>query len=73
MLCDGGTLAEVEVFANFFVGVDTMIEIGDEGGDGALKVDVVLPERVVGVEEECLLLEFCERLGHIQIIKSRAE
>jgi len=73
VLCDGGTLAEVEVLANFFVGVDTMIEIGDEGGDGALKVDVVLPERVVGVEEKCLLLEFCERLGHIQIIKSRAE
>ena len=73
VLGDGGALAEVEMLADFFVGMDTMIEVGDEGGDGAFKVNVVLPERVVGVEEKCLLLEFCERLGHIRIIKSRAE
>ena len=73
VLGDGGALAEVEMLVDFFVGMDTMIEVGDEGGDGAFKVNVVLPERVVGVEEKCLLLEFCERLGHIRIIKSRAE
>ena len=70
---DGSALAKVEVLADFFIGMDAMIEVGNEGGDGALKVNVVLPERVVGVEEKCLLLEFCERLGHIRIIKSRAE
>ena len=31
-----------------------MVEVGDERGDGALEVDVVLPESVVGVEEEGL-------------------
>ena len=51
---DGGVLAEVEVLADFFVGVDAVVEVGDEGGDGALEVDVVFPEGVVGVEEQGL-------------------
>jgi hypothetical protein len=34
--------------------VDAVIEVGDEGGDGALEVDVVLPEGVIGVDEEGL-------------------
>ena len=58
VLGDGGTLAKVEVLANFFVGVDAVIEVGDEGGNGALEVDVVLPEGVVSVEEQRLLLKF---------------
>ena len=51
---DGGMFAEVEMFADFFVGVDAVVEVGDERGDGALEVDVVFPEGVVGVEEEGL-------------------
>ena len=51
---DGGALAEVEVFADLFGGVDAVVEVGDEGGDGALEVDVVLPQGVVGVEEQGL-------------------
>jgi len=54
---DGCVFAEVEVFADFLVSVDAMIQIGDKGGDCTLEVDVVLPERVIGVEEKGLLLE----------------
>lgn len=53
-LGDGLALDGVEVFANLSGGVDAVVEVGDEGGDGALEVDVVLPEGVVGVEEEGL-------------------
>ena len=31
-----------------------MVQKRDEAGDGALEVDVVFPERVVGVDEEGL-------------------
>jgi hypothetical protein len=51
---DGSVLAAIEMFANLLGCVDPMIEVGDEGGDGAFKVNVVLPERVVGVDEEGL-------------------
>jgi hypothetical protein len=34
--------------------VDAVIEVGDEAGDGALEVDVVFPEGVVGVDEQGL-------------------
>jgi len=51
---DGGALDGVEVFADLFGGVDAVIEIGDERGDGAFEVDVVLPEGVVGVDEKGL-------------------
>ena len=54
-LGDGGALDGVEVFADLFGGVDGVIEVGDKGGDGALKVDVVFPEGVIGVEEEGLV------------------
>ena len=68
---DGGVLDAVEVLADLFGGVDAVVEVGDEAGDGALEVNVVLPEGVVGVDEEglgggaagCLL-----RIGHGLII-----
>jgi hypothetical protein len=47
-------LDAVEVLANLFGGVDAVVQIRDEGGDGSLKVDVVLPEGVVCVDEEGL-------------------
>jgi hypothetical protein len=34
--------------------MDAVVQIRDEGGDGSLKVDVVLPEGVVCVDEEGL-------------------
>ena len=51
---DGGVLYAVEVTADLFIAVNAMVEVGDEGSDGSLKVDVVLPERIVGVYEERL-------------------
>jgi hypothetical protein len=51
---DSGMLAEVEAFADLLGGVDTVIQIGDERGDGSFEVDIVLPERVVGVYQEGL-------------------
>ena len=45
----------VEVAADLFGGVDAVIEVGDEAGNGALEVDVVFPEGVVGVDEQGLI------------------
>ena len=43
------------MLADFLGRVDAVVEVGDERGDGALEVDVVLPQRVVGVEEQGLV------------------
>jgi hypothetical protein len=51
---DCGVLDAVEVFADLFGGVDAVVQVGDEAGDGLLEVDVVLPEGVVGVDEQSL-------------------
>jgi hypothetical protein len=42
--------------------VNAVVEVGDEAGDGALEVDVVLPEGVVGVDEQGLGDRGTERL-----------
>ena len=42
------------MFADLFGGVDAVIQIRDEGGDGPFEVDIVLPERVVSVYQEGL-------------------
>jgi hypothetical protein len=34
--------------------MDAMVEVVDERGDGALEIDIVLPQGVVGVEEQGL-------------------
>jgi hypothetical protein len=52
---DSCVLDTVEVAADLFGGVDAVIEVGDEAGDGALEVDVVFPEGVVGVDEQGLI------------------
>ena len=56
-------LDAVEVAPNLFGSVDTVIEIGDEAGNGALEVDVVFPERVVGVDEQSLIGRVAEGRG----------
>ena len=53
--CNGPSLAMIEVLADLFGRVDTMVQVGDEGGDRLLKVDVVFPERIVGIEQERLV------------------
>ena len=44
-----------------------VIEVADEGGDGALEVDVVFPERVVGVDEQGLAWR---EAGHGSMVKA---
>ena len=51
---DGFALDFVELLADLLGGVFVVVEVGDEGGDGALEVDVVFPEGVVGVDEQGL-------------------
>ena len=52
----------VEVAAYLFRRVDAVIKVGDEGGDGTLEVDVVLPQRVIGVDEQGLWSGAAERV-----------
>lgn len=48
---DSVVFDSVEVAADLFRGVNSVIKVGDEAGDGTLKVDVVLPESVVGINQ----------------------
>jgi len=52
--CGGGGIPVVRR-GDRLAGVDAVIEVGDEAGDGALEVDVVFPEGVVGVDEQGLI------------------
>ena len=63
--------------ADLFGGVDAMVEVRDEAGDGPLEVDVVFPEGVVGIDQQCLVDRMAEGLvrgviegGHRLIIKA---
>jgi hypothetical protein len=60
---NGSVLDTVEVAADLFGGADAVIQVGDEAGDGSLEVDVVLPERVVGVDEQGLIGGAAARLA----------
>ena len=51
---DGCVFDAIEVAADLLGGVDAVVEVGDEAGDGTLEVDVVLPKGVVGVDEQGL-------------------
>jgi hypothetical protein len=52
---DGVVLDLIEMASHLFGCVDAMIEVGDETGNRTFEVDVVLPESVVGVDEEGLV------------------
>lgn len=68
---DGGVFDAVEVAADLLGRVDAVVEVGDERGDGALEVDVVLPESVIRVDEQGLaggLAEGLSGVAHILII-----
>jgi hypothetical protein len=69
-------LDAVEVAANLFGGVNTVVEVGDETGNGPLEVNVVLPEGIVGIDEQRLVDGATRRLawrliqgGHELIIR----
>src|ERR1700712_3601551 len=55
---DRGAFAAIQMLPDFFRGMHAVIEIGDEGGDRALEVDVVLPESVISIEENGLARRF---------------
>ena len=66
-----GVFAAVQVLPNLNGSMALMVKVRDEGGDGALEIDVVLPECVVGVDEEGLawaITSELERYRHISII-----
>lgn len=44
----------VEHFPDLFGGIIPMVKEGNETGDGALKIDVVFPERVVRIDKQSL-------------------
>ena len=58
---DGFALLGVQGIADFGGRVLVVVEIADEGGDGAFKIDVVFPEGIVGVDEQGLA---GRELGH---------
>jgi hypothetical protein len=77
---DGRVLDTIEVAADLFGGVDAVIEVRDEAGNGAFEVDVVFPQRVVGVDQQSLIRRTADGLvweliggltwgDHILIIK----
>ena len=66
---DGFALDCVERLAHLGGRVLVVIQIADEGGDGALEVDVVLPEGIVGVDEQGLA---GRELGHEVMVANRS-
>ena len=52
---DGGAFDAVETFTDLFGIVDTVVEIGDEGGNCPLKIDVIFPKRIVCVDKQRLV------------------
>ena len=44
-----------------------MVQIGDKAGDRTLEVDVVLPEGIVGVDEQGLIRSATSGLGREDI------
>lgn len=71
---DGVVLDLIEMASHLFGCVDAMIEVGDETGNRTFEVDVVLPESVVGVDEQGLVGGAASDLiggVHMLIIKRR--
>lgn len=77
MCGDGGVFDLVQMATYLFRRIDAMVQIGDKTGNRPFEVDVVLPQRVISVEEESLAgrkLGKAVRLGaHSNIIKAEVE
>ena len=52
---DGRMFAMVEVLADLLGRVNVVIEVRDERCDGSLEVDIVLPKRVISIDEQGLV------------------
>jgi hypothetical protein len=48
-------LNTIKTTADLLGSVDAVVEVGDEAGDCPLEVDVVLPEGIVGIDQEGLV------------------
>ena len=72
---DGGVFAVVKMLANLLGRMHTMVEVGDKRSDGTLEVDVVLPQRVVRVDEQCLIggAVGLFEVAHMPIIEGRKQ
>ena len=54
MCRNGGAFDRIQVAAHLGGAVHAVVKIRDEGGNRPLEVDVVLPQRIVSVDEQCL-------------------
>ena len=61
----------VQHLAHLVGRVLVMVEEGNEVGDGALEVDVVLPQRIVGVDQQILAGRDAVLEGHESILTTR--
>ena len=60
MADDAFTLHIVENFANLLGRIFMMVQKGYKAGDGAFEIDIVFPQRVIGVDEQRLRsVRFC--------------
>jgi hypothetical protein len=69
---DSVVFNSVEVAPDLFRGMNAMIKVGDEAGDGTLEVDIVLPKSVVGINQQGLVTRMADDWGrrvHTLIIK----
>ena len=51
---DGSVFDHVEMATDLAGRMDAMVQVGDKGCDGSFEVNVVLPKRVIRVDEESL-------------------
>lgn len=54
MNLDGFMLHPVEMAAHLLGRVDTVVQMGDKIGDRLLKINVVFPEGIIGIDEQSL-------------------
>jgi hypothetical protein len=68
---NGFMLHLIEMAAHFLGGMDMVVEMGDKIGDRLLKIDVVLPKSVIGIDKQRLRFWETNDLGrHSLIIKN---
>ena len=54
-LCgDRSPFARIEMLPHLFMGMYPVVEVGDERCNRAFEIDIVLPKRVIRIEEEIL-------------------
>src|SRR5271170_4818583 len=62
MYLNGFTLDLIELTAHFVRCVGVVVEMRDEIGDRLFKMDIVFPQRVIGIDEQGLRLKKANRL-----------